>query len=408
MALDAAGHQGVAVATVTLDTIAPAAIAVSALTVGAVINGAVTVTGAAGSVEPGAVVTITNWRTGEGVTVLAAADGRFSGTLAAEAGDRLVLVSTDGAGNTSAPTAVTLGPLRSPFVDALWVATSEGLHKLATSDGAPLLQIAEPVGLRAVRVDERQHVVWAYRPGALLAYDFSGTLLRSVALPLPADYSEATPVALAAASHSGSVWVSVGETLQRVDAQGSVRLTAIFPAPIVAVVVDLDRDEIWVGTPGELGAYRETFIPPQRVPVLVPVRTLELAGAGELRALAWEAAARRLWVGLTGGVRVYDDAEGLVAETVLASTTSAISLDGQGGMWVATPTQLLRLGPAGQLHTALDPWPGAGPLIGVAGQARDGSAWVTSATTLTQVHADAQQVTLGVSHRVKLPPGFIT
>jgi YD repeat-containing protein len=109
VALDAAGNSGTASRTVTLDTIPPAAVAATALSVGPVTTGQVTVSGSAGSVEAGAQVTITNTRTGVAVTVVAAADGRFTVAIAAEAGDQLAITSADGAGNTSGTTDVPVG-----------------------------------------------------------------------------------------------------------------------------------------------------------------------------------------------------------------------------------------------------------------------------------------------------------
>ena len=67
-------------------------------------NGQVTISGGAGSVEGGAQVKVTNSRTGASVTVTATAEGSFSAQLAAQAGDGLALVVSDGAGNDSGTT----------------------------------------------------------------------------------------------------------------------------------------------------------------------------------------------------------------------------------------------------------------------------------------------------------------
>ena len=85
-----------------VDTNPPPAPNLGLITVSGVTNGQVTVTGAAGSVEGGARVTITNTRTGEKVTVTANADGSFTAQIAAQAGDVWSIVVTDAAGNASA------------------------------------------------------------------------------------------------------------------------------------------------------------------------------------------------------------------------------------------------------------------------------------------------------------------
>ncbi len=65
-------------------------------------SGAVTVTGAASSVEPNAILVITNPRTGETVTVTTNPDGSFFAQIAAQSGDILELQLRDAAGNQSA------------------------------------------------------------------------------------------------------------------------------------------------------------------------------------------------------------------------------------------------------------------------------------------------------------------
>jgi sugar lactone lactonase YvrE len=113
-ASDSAGNTTSTVVEVRLDTVAPSAPAVAAITLGPSAQDLVTVSGAPGSVEALAEIMITNTRTGDSVSVGAAPDGSFTARIAAAPGDRLQIVVTDGAGNTSAATPVTVsnaGPL---------------------------------------------------------------------------------------------------------------------------------------------------------------------------------------------------------------------------------------------------------------------------------------------------------
>ncbi len=108
VATDRAGNVGQLVATITLDTIPPAAVSASRVTVSAPSGGQVTLAAGAGSAEPGVVAAITDTRSEQTVSVTVAADGSFNATLPAQAGDALSIVLTDAAGNQSAATVVTV------------------------------------------------------------------------------------------------------------------------------------------------------------------------------------------------------------------------------------------------------------------------------------------------------------
>jgi RHS repeat-associated protein len=108
-AQDAAGNTSVLLLTVILDTLPPAAPVLPNITVSAPQDGQVTVTGAAGSVEPGARVVITNPRTGQSVTVTANADGSFTAQIDARSGDALRIHAQDAADNASEPVETSVG-----------------------------------------------------------------------------------------------------------------------------------------------------------------------------------------------------------------------------------------------------------------------------------------------------------
>jgi RHS repeat-associated protein len=77
-------------------------------------GGQTTVTGAAGSVEGGAQVKVTNTATNQQVTVTATADGSFSAVIGAQPGNTLTLLVTDSAGNSSVPSTTQVEPLLPP------------------------------------------------------------------------------------------------------------------------------------------------------------------------------------------------------------------------------------------------------------------------------------------------------
>src|SRR5687767_14781526 len=60
------------------------------------------------------------------------------------------------------------------FVNALWVAKSDEIHKIATTETSTLLQMGELKNVRAVAVDDQRGVLWAYVQNTLWAYRFNG------------------------------------------------------------------------------------------------------------------------------------------------------------------------------------------------------------------------------------------
>jgi hypothetical protein len=81
------------------NTYTPAAPVARLITIGTSDNGPATITGAPGSVEADAWVTVTNSRTSQSVTVGADAAGAFTAALGAQPGDTLSIFATDRAGN---------------------------------------------------------------------------------------------------------------------------------------------------------------------------------------------------------------------------------------------------------------------------------------------------------------------
>lgn len=93
---------------IVVDTVPPAAPAAAAISVEQLPEGRIAMTGAAGAVEGGSTVRITNTRTGQSVTVTAAADGSFTAVIAGEPGDELSVAATDRAGNSGPAVTVEL------------------------------------------------------------------------------------------------------------------------------------------------------------------------------------------------------------------------------------------------------------------------------------------------------------
>lgn len=109
-ARDPAGNETTVSLALRLDTVPPPVPSAGLITIsGPDADGKVTVTGSSGSVEAGAVVTITNTRTNESVTVIADENGAFTAQIAAQSGDTFQIVAKDPAGNDSDALQITTG-----------------------------------------------------------------------------------------------------------------------------------------------------------------------------------------------------------------------------------------------------------------------------------------------------------
>ncbi|MBW6477527.1 MAG: hypothetical protein K0A95_10695 [Chromatiales bacterium] len=107
---DHAGNRGAADPVhFIIDTLAPELPIFSMMHIEYHEDGTVTLRGEAGAAEPHATLRVTNRRTGETITVTVGADGSFSATLRAEAGDELEIVVIDRAGNQSEKQNLTVG-----------------------------------------------------------------------------------------------------------------------------------------------------------------------------------------------------------------------------------------------------------------------------------------------------------
>ncbi|WP_329538059.1 hypothetical protein OG568_58370 (plasmid) [Streptomyces sp. NBC_01450] len=111
----ATGAQARQTLSVLYDPTAPAPPDLTLVTADLDDTGQAHVTGAAAAVEPAAVVDAANTRTGDRAETQVDAEGAFTLTLPAIAGDSITLVARDPAGNTSTPAQLTLsGPLLPP------------------------------------------------------------------------------------------------------------------------------------------------------------------------------------------------------------------------------------------------------------------------------------------------------
>ncbi len=116
------------------------------------------------------------------------------------------------------------------YADALWITASTGLHKLAASDGAPLLHLTGETTLQPLALDVPRGQVWSYDANTLKAFSFAGQLVRTVPVPPVSgggddddddDEGALAPV-LSVNPTTGSVWLGRGTQLHHLSATGTL------------------------------------------------------------------------------------------------------------------------------------------------------------------------------------------
>jgi RHS repeat-associated protein len=258
-------------------------------------------------------------------------------------------------------------------VDALWVAESSGVIKVATADGSLALEVPGLTNVRAVAVDHHRPTLWLYAGQNLYAYGYDGTqqLAVPLALPNPAN------AALAVDEHDGSIWLGADQNLVSVSASGQVLQSLRLADNVKSLAVDAAGALLWVGTASSAVAYDAV--------AGAPVMSLDLGANPDLRDLDLDPAGK-VWVALAGGVRRYA-ADGTLLLAVPLTSPRHVAGDGHGGAWVTTAKNLLEVTPAGQVSASLSPFGGQGTIVEVVLDPSNGDAWVANDTAVAQVDA---------------------
>src|SRR5262249_37783405 len=93
-----------------------------------------------------------------------------------------------------------------------------------------------------------------------------------------------------------------------------------------------------------------------------------------------------LWIALQKTVRLYDANGVLQWETAIA-TLQHLAGDGQGGVWIATDKNLLRMDQSGRLLFTVQPLAGSDTIVALVADPADRSVWVAGNKALLQVSA---------------------
>lgn len=263
-------------------------------------------------------------------------------------------------------------------VNAVWVAESAGVLKVATADGSLLLEVPGLTSVRAVAVDHHRPTLWLYAGQNVYAYGYDGTqkLVVPVALPNPSN------AALAVNEHDGSIWLGADQNLVSVSASGQVLQSLRLADNVESLAIDAAGELLWVGTASTAAAYDAVSG--------AQVSALDLGSSPDLRDLDLDPSGK-VWVALKSGVRSYAEDGTLLLAAVVAAPLH-VAGDGHGGAWVATAKDVLQLGPAGQVTASLSPLGGQGQIVEVVLDPSNGDAWVANDRAVAQVDAGGHLV----------------
>ncbi|HET9210110.1 MAG TPA: hypothetical protein VFR03_06920, partial [Thermoanaerobaculia bacterium] len=264
--------------------------------------------------------------------------------------------------------------------EALWLADSAGLRKIAVTEGVLLLSVPEAGGVRSVAVDSSRATTWAWNGHSLVALGFDGTRRLEVPLDLPANVH----TDLAVQTEDGSVWVAAGHELRNVSTAGQV--LAAHRLATNAVALALDRTLLWTATATGVAAYDAVSGD--------PVAALDLGRKPDVRGLAVTPSGA-VWVALRSEARLLD-ADGALLLSLPGTDLAAIAATPDGGAWIAGPRTLRRVSAGGSVLLLLEPFGSRGQITALAAHPADGSAWVSNGSSLVRIDASGQ-ITLRVA-----------
>ncbi|WP_435104925.1 hypothetical protein, partial [Arhodomonas sp. AD133] len=309
----------------------------------------------------------------------------------------------------------------SPDSDVLWVADTGGVLKVAATDAAIELEIPDARRVKALAADAARGLVWAYRPGRLVAYDLAGGRVRN--LPVEATLLGRSSVATEREARDESRADVPAVLDEAVDGLTTTQRQAFGTAAGTHLAVDETTGEVWLvdgrsvyryGADGErlaeatLGsrARDAAFVASEGSLWLTDWRgrVLAVSASGDVRepldlgfleralALAYAPQHDAVWIALPRAV-VRHAVSG--ERRLTASVDGALHLDadGQGGVWAAGLRRLTRIDASGSAAVSFRPrWASAlrGVLFHLAADPADASVWVSGLRGVAHFSADGE------------------
>jgi RHS repeat-associated protein len=264
------------------------------------------------------------------------------------------------------------------FENALWIAETGGLLKVATADGDLLFEISGLGEVRAVAVDDRRGMVWLYAERTLRAYGFDG----EAQLSIPVSSPNSAHAALTVNAEDGSVWLGTGKDLWSFSASGQLLHSLRLASNIETLSADGANGRLWVGTANDVVA--------RDLPSAAPLQALELGAQPAVNDLSVDPATGEVWVALRDGVRRFNLAGQLLSSTPTRDVRRVAATE--GGAWAATTKDLLKITASGSIALALRPFSGNGAISELAADSSDGSIWLANNKDVVQVSGAGQRL----------------
>ena len=293
------------------------------------------------------------------------------------------------------------------FVDALWLAQSRHLSKIAVTDGSAILETASRA--RHLLVDAERDKIWIFGGGTLSRLDHLGEL-HGIARLTDGD-DRLSSLALNAAD--GGVWLGIGKQMFGLDANGSVRISRKLRRQVLAIAFDSRTSLIWVATPRSVSAFDNDA---------QPIRSLNLAHHSRVRTLTVDTRNGDVWVATEEARRGHgaDDAtrrdhrsddrsddesndsdnvpraasllhrftaDGVLLFSLRVPGIRHLAADGRGGLWVASRSNLHRIdAESGLVLFSMQPFHSR-KIDAIAPHPRDGSVWLAGGRRILHVGA---------------------
>ncbi|HSF33186.1 MAG TPA: RHS repeat-associated core domain-containing protein, partial [Candidatus Tectomicrobia bacterium] len=272
-------------------------------------------------------------------------------------------------------------PPNPDFADALWIAKTDGIKKIATADGRALLQIDDVGNVRAVAVDAQRGVLWAYIQNTLWAYRFNGEPSFSIPLTPHGEGVNGKEVVLSINPEDGTVWLGVKKSLYHFGNQGEWLTVHTLPASVRGLSWDPTTSCLWVGTQKTVNALDDTG---------TVCKVIELGRHFDVENLAVDPGSGDLWVALEKVLRRYD-ASGTLMFEIDIEKVGYLAGGPHGGAWIGTDKRLMRLDRSGVMLLDIGPFDGLDKIVGLAIDPAD-SVWIASKGKVTHIGPDGHLI----------------
>jgi ligand-binding sensor domain-containing protein len=264
------------------------------------------------------------------------------------------------------------------FANALWLAKSDGIDKIATADAGALLEIVDVKNVRAVAVDEQRGVLWAYIQNTLWGYHFNGEPALRIALTPPGENGNGKDIALSTNPKNGTVWLGVKKSLYHFGPQGEWLSVHTLSEPVRALSWDPTTACLWVATQKTVNALHDTGD---------SCKTIDPGPHPDVQDIAVDPDSGDLWVAMKKVLQRYDGS-GTLKLAVDVDKLAYLTNDDRGGAWVATDKRLMHIDGSGLMLLDVEPFDGPDKIGAIVHDPTDASVWVAGKTNVRHLSSD--------------------